>query len=198
MPDPANPVDPAGPAGEPISHALARCADALLRFALARSVDRDAAHDAVQEALMAAVVRSRDDSSTPHWADDEELWAWLVGVARHKLADEFRRRGRRPVCLASLGVDASALIEPVTRGDDLPDAQASRAEVQQLCRLALSTLAPRYQDVLDRVHRLGQSHRDIGPAMGISPKAVESMLARARRELQLTLQRQLAEPERLL
>ena len=178
-----------------VHDALAPCVEPLLRYAQVRSVDRHAAHDAVQEALLAALLADR---AGQEWPSDEEQWKWLVTVVRNKIADEFRRRGRRPLCLATLGVDAADLVQPVVAGTELPDALASKAEVQQLCWLAVSALPPRYQRVLELVHRDGTPQRDVADAMGVSLKAVEALLARARRELQRELQRQISEPETLL
>ncbi len=167
----------------------------LFGYAAMRSRDREVAKDAVQESLIAALDALRGGR---RWRDEEALWAWLVAVARNKVADEYRRDRKRFPSVSTLGVDIERLVESVADGTAIPDDLASREEVEQLCRLALSELAPRHREALERFYRDGLSQRAIARAMGVSTKAVESILARARRELQKVLRRNLDNPEGLL
>lgn len=63
--------------------------DALLRYALARVVDRSIAEDLVQETLLSA-WRGReafDGGCEPR--------TWLVAILKRRIADHYRRQGRR-------------------------------------------------------------------------------------------------------
>ena len=62
--------------------------DRLFRYAFARLHDREAAEDAVQDALLAAVnaCDTFDGRSTES--------TWLFGILRHKVYDALRRRSR--------------------------------------------------------------------------------------------------------
>ena len=62
--------------------------DALFRYALARTGNRDVAEDLVQESLLAA-LRARD-----RFAERSAEQTWLIGILRHKIADHFRRLNR--------------------------------------------------------------------------------------------------------
>ncbi len=66
----------------------------LLGFVKGR-VPADEAEDVVQTVLCAALAAAEIDSARlPE--QDEELRRWLIGVARHKIADYHRSRGRAP------------------------------------------------------------------------------------------------------
>src|SRR5258707_1122186 len=61
-----------------------------LRSYYARRLDRGAAEDAVQETLIAIHARRATyDPALP-------FTAWVYGIARYKLIDEYRRARRRP------------------------------------------------------------------------------------------------------
>jgi RNA polymerase sigma-70 factor (ECF subfamily) len=56
----------------------------LFRFALLHLHDEDAAHDAVQETLLAA-LQAQD-----RFRNESALRTWLIGILKHKIADHFR------------------------------------------------------------------------------------------------------------
>lgn len=62
--------------------------DYLFRYAMFRLRNREAAEDAVQEALLAA-VQSHDQYQ--HRSSER---TWLVGILRHKIVDHLRRSNR--------------------------------------------------------------------------------------------------------
>ncbi|MCI0332472.1 MAG: sigma-70 family RNA polymerase sigma factor [Planctomycetes bacterium] len=64
--------------------------DKLLRFALARVGQREAAEDLVQEALLAA-WRARDS-----FDGRSGFRTWLIAILRRKISDYYRRFGREP------------------------------------------------------------------------------------------------------
>lgn len=186
-------LSPSGTAS--LAQRLKPLMDPLFAFAHARGRVRELALDAVQETLRAALQAARDGKA---WADEEALWAWLCAVARNKLADEWRRHSRRGPTLTNLGL-AEAEIAPALLDDaDLPPELAGRAEVALLCGAALTELPPRQRLVLERFYHAGHSHAQIAQELEISPKAVESLLARGREALQTILRRMVARPEELL
>ena len=60
----------------------------LLRFARLQLRDRDAAEDAVQETLLAAL------GAEASYAGRSELRTWLTGILKHKIIDQLRRTAR--------------------------------------------------------------------------------------------------------
>ncbi len=68
----------------------------LLRVAQLQLRDRDAAEDAVQETLLAALTAQASFSGK------STLKTWLTGILKHKIVDTIRRRQREPLVMASL------------------------------------------------------------------------------------------------
>lgn len=60
----------------------------LLRFALVQLRDRNAAEDAVQETLLAAL------QSSARFAGRSSVKTWLTGILKHKIVDHLRRQLR--------------------------------------------------------------------------------------------------------
>ncbi len=124
---------------------------------------RQHADDVVQETWLVAVRRiAAFDPAQAAFA------TWLRGIAAHLLRNHFRRT-RREKRLSSLnGVDAAAK-------SDME--QCDRAE--RVAR-ALSLLPERYEAVLRAKYLDGQSVLEVAAAWSETPKAVESLLTRAR------------------
>jgi RNA polymerase sigma-70 factor (ECF subfamily) len=64
--------------------------DALYRYAFARVRDSAQAEDLVQETLLAAL------ESQARFAGRAAERTWLIGILKHKLIDQLRRRNREP------------------------------------------------------------------------------------------------------
>ncbi|MCL4701407.1 MAG: sigma-70 family RNA polymerase sigma factor [Burkholderiaceae bacterium] len=67
---------------------LAAHRGAMLRFARRRIRDDDLAEDAVQDALLAALVNLES------FQRQSALRTWLIGILNHKIQDAFRREAR--------------------------------------------------------------------------------------------------------
>ena len=124
---------------------------------------RHHADEVVQETWLAAVRRLRSfDPARGSFA------GWLRAIAANVLRNHFRRERRRGRTEALAGEPAAAGADEETR---------HRAEG---VALALAALPERYEDVLRAKYLDGLSVADIAAAHGESPKAVESLLTRAR------------------
>ncbi len=89
----------------------------LLRYALVQLRDPTAAQDAVQETLLAA-LEARNS-----FRGEAALRTGLLGILKHKIVDELRRRGRQGLSLDSQ-----------VSGDDLEQWFDSQGSWQQLPR----------------------------------------------------------------
>lgn len=119
---------------------------------------RDRADEAVQETWLTAVRRLRAfDPAAGSFA------AWLRGIAANVLRNQFRREQRRMKPLES---------EPLA-------AEESREQAERIAA-ALGELPPHYEAVLRMKYLEGRSVADISEERDESPKAVESLLTRAR------------------
>lgn len=127
----------------------------------------DLAEDVTQETWLVAVRRIRDFD--PHRS---RFVAWLRGIAAHVLANQLRTRRRRPEqALADRDVPADA-------DQDAQDAQ--RREQAERIAQSLAALPERAEAVLRAKYLDGMSVAQIAAEWAETPKAVESLLTRAR------------------
>src|SRR5207253_4519619 len=123
---------------------------------------RDHADDAVQETWLTAVRRVRRFDPT-----QGSFAAWLRGIAANVLRNQLRsRRLRRS---ESLNGHVAA-----------PDTDRVRHDQAERIAHALGLLPEHYEAVLRSKYVDGLSVTDIAAATGDTPKAVESLLTRAR------------------
>jgi RNA polymerase sigma-70 factor, ECF subfamily len=123
---------------------------------------RDRADDVVQETWLTAVRRLRSfDPSAGSFA------AWLRGIAANLLRNHFRRENRRARCMKPF------------ESEPIAGAAEAREDAERIAG-ALSELPEHYEAVLRAKYLEGQSVAAIAAARDESPKAIESLLTRAR------------------
>ncbi|MCX5416849.1 RNA polymerase sigma factor [Streptomyces sp. NBC_00059] len=150
--------------------------DELLEIARSRSSSAEEAEDAVQEAMIRAV----EDPGVPYG----RIRPWLRHATVRACADRQRQIARDRELGASLSAApaASSLVE---------DEACDRAEARWLAGRTAELLPARQAQAL----RLQAQHLDVGQVartMGLSYRATESLLSRARRSLRDTLAGSLA------
>ena len=84
-----------------------RHAEAILAFLVRRTWDPEVAVDILAETF-AVALEGRHRFRGRH---DEAARAWLYGIARHELADYFRRDGAQRRALARLGIERRPLTD---------------------------------------------------------------------------------------
>jgi RNA polymerase sigma-70 factor (ECF subfamily) len=142
--------------------------DRVFRFA-ARSVsDGAAAEDIAQAALVTAIRKLHT------WRADAALFTWLCAICRREIVAHYTRTA--PSRLAARVAVLDRLASP---GLD-PEAEAQRAETSRRVQIALDDLPDRYGDVLEWKYLQGLSVNEIAGRLGLTAKAAESMLTRAR------------------
>jgi len=147
----------------------------LDRFAQAWLVGDGPAAEDVTVLVLLDVVRniSRFDPRRSSFS------AWLFGIARRKVQDELRRRGRRMSIPSSSQVRIDAVAEtPAT--EDMGEVLSSRVDAQrQVAELAKVLSSLEYEVlVLSAADEL--SAPEIGRIVGRSERAIHSILHRAR------------------
>jgi RNA polymerase sigma-70 factor (ECF subfamily) len=133
---------------------LARCGSAAL------------AEDLASETFLVAVNASRQGKLT------EVSTAWLVGVARHKLVDHWRRREREQRSLAGACDSVADVDDP---WDEWLDAEAAYAALAHLPVSQRAALTLRYLD--------GLPVAAVAEHLGRTLHGTETLLARARAAL---------------
>ena len=151
-------------------------ASRLYRFAGARLRDPDAAEEVVQATFVKAfryIATFRGETS---------LFSWLCTICRHEMGAWLARRNRHAdVPLTSDLPEIRAVLEALAApAPTQPDEIYRRAEVVQMVQATLDTLPARYGDVLEWKYVHGLSMQEIAERLGMTPKAIESLLTRAR------------------
>jgi len=160
---------------------MRRHKDALYRFIRRYTGDADEAYDLLQETFASAwraLGRYDPERSFP---------TWLRGIALNKCRDWSRRRAVRGWLTRSEPLDG-----PV--GLSLPDdglsPEAAAVERQRLARLdrALANLPRGLKEPLILTALEGLSQEEAGRILGLTAKAVEVRVYRARRALAVALE----------
>jgi RNA polymerase sigma-70 factor (ECF subfamily) len=124
------------------------------------------AEDLAAETFMAAVAATRRHPP-PHVSV-----AWLIGIARHKLVDHWRRSERERRGLAGVGQEDRPSEDP---WGEFLDAQAAHVALLQLPGPQRAALTLRYLD--------GLPVPEVAQHLGRSVHATETLLVRARAAL---------------
>lgn len=156
----------------PDSHDAARALLALYDQALPivygyfvrRCADRGTAEDLTSETFLAAMDAARKKDPPPIGVP------WLIGVARHKLADHYRRRHDR------LTVSMAEIPEPTDSVDGW-DAELDRLVAESV----LTRLSEAHRTVLALRYMDDRSVPECAELIGRTVHATEALLVRARR-----------------
>ena len=151
----------------------------LYRFALARlSKDPESTREVVQAALSKSLRKIHT------YRGESALFTWLCVICRNEMIDWMRRnaRYRENVVLTEDHPEISQVVESLgaPEGSD-PNAQYQKLEVSRLIQVALDSLPPKYGDALEWKYIEGYSVKEIAERMSLSPEAVQSLLARAKK-----------------
>lgn len=120
----------------------------------------EAVEDVTQEVFLSAM------RSITHYREQAAFRTWLTAIARHKVADYYRRHGRRP---------EGASIE----GEEIDPPALDGWEERALVRVALGRLPAHYQDILLLRFAEGLSFEEIAQILDISLEAAKSRYRRA-------------------
>jgi RNA polymerase sigma-70 factor, ECF subfamily len=129
-----------------------------------RCGDRGAAEDLTSETFLAAMDAARKADPPPITVP------WLIGVARHKLADHYRRRSDR------FTVPVAELPEPVEPADEW-DTQLDRIVAEAV----MAKLPDQHRTVLALRYMDECSVAECAELIGRTVHATEALLVRARR-----------------
>jgi RNA polymerase sigma-70 factor, ECF subfamily len=158
-------------------HRLLKAVTPVLRAAARRGLARagqpvDQSEDIVQDVLLAVHLKRHTwDASAP-------FAPWLFAIARNKLIDSLRRRGRR------VFVDIDDFAET------LPSEPVAAAPAASEVALQLESLPPRQREVLQSIAVESVSIKDTAAKLAMSEGAVRVALHRALASLTAKLREQ--------
>jgi RNA polymerase sigma-70 factor (ECF subfamily) len=150
---------------DPVVAIYDRALPQVFGYLLLRCRNVVVAEDLTTETFMAAVAASRESRLDVNVA-------WLIGIARHKLVDHWRRVTREQRGLAAVTASTDAVDDPWEEWIDTEVARAALAQISDQHRVALTL---RYLD--------GLPVADVAELVGRSLHATETLLVRARAAL---------------
>ena len=149
-----------------------QCTDWMYPFLRRRLVARpDVMEDILQEILLAAW------QALPTYRGDSSLQSWILGIARHKIDDYYRKRIREDV-ISEEEEDSAPEPAMAPNLEQQLDSAAQQEKVQQI----LSSLPETYALALIWRYRDEKSVREMAEVSGKTEKAMERLLARARED----------------
>ena len=158
-------------------HRLLKALTPVLRAGARRGLARagqpvDQSEDIVQDILLAVHLKRHT------WDTNAPFAPWLFAIARNKLIDALRRRGRR----VFVNIDDFA--------ETIPDEPAAETVSASEIAAQLRTLPPRQRDVLQSIAVESASIRDTAAKFAMSEGAVRVALHRALTSLTAKLREQ--------
>jgi RNA polymerase sigma-70 factor, ECF subfamily len=144
----------------------------LYRYLLARVGNADDAQDLASQTFLAAM------QGLDSYRQEQPFIAWLLGIARHKVADQFRRSH------AEADLDAAEWISD--GADDIDDQVGRQIEVEQVAR-KLQKLSPDRAEALSLRLFGGLEAAEIAQIMEKKESAVRMLIFRGLRDLQQQL-----------
>ena len=132
--------------------------------------------DIVQNTLIKAV------RNLASYRGDAALSTWLTQICRHELADAYRKAARQP---GHESLDVLGTARRVTLRLRIPDKNEPPAEIDAQLRRnaiiqALNAIPAHYAYALEAKYGDGLSVEEMAQVLGLTPIAVQSLLARAR------------------
>ncbi|MFT4053708.1 MAG: RNA polymerase sigma factor [Novosphingobium sp.] len=148
--------------------------EAVYRFVRGYTGNETEALDVTQDSFVAAFLAlHRYDPACP-------FRAWILRIARNKCHDWARRRAVRRLFAFALPLEEAIAIADEAQGPDA--AFASRREVADI-HSAIAALPAALKEPLLLCAIEGMSQEEAGATLGISRKAVETRIYRARQKL---------------
>ncbi len=133
----------------------------LYRFALRRlDHDRELTRDIVQSTVC-KVIEKLDS-----YRGDAPLFTWLCACCRNEIAAHFRRAGRRP--------------REVQLDEDIEQNLPDGTDTTELVHATLDRLPPTYARAMEWRYLDGLDVAEVAQRLGLTYKAAESLLSRAR------------------
>jgi RNA polymerase sigma-70 factor, ECF subfamily len=161
-------TQPESPGAERVADIYQRALPQVYGYLLPRCGSTVVAEDLTADTFMAAVAALAEGRIR---AADVTV-AWLIGVARHKLADHWRRSAREQRGAAAVAVLAEEAGDP---WDKHLDVQAAHAALARLPGPQRAALTLRYLD--------GLPVAEVAACLGRSLHATETLLVRGRAAL---------------
>ena len=148
----------------------------LLRFVVKKMKEKDA-QEVVQDTLLAAL------DSLPVFSGKSSLFSWLCGIARHEIADFYRKKRLKTIAFSKF-----TSLEQLVGEMSGPEQRLDRKELVRRIKMAMTRLSWGQRKLRELKYVEGKSVRDMARELAISFKAAESGLFRARKNFALAFE----------
>ncbi len=163
-----------------VEAAFDRCGPMLHRYVAVRvGGDTHLADDLLQQLWLQI---NRHGSGCERIADSE-LEYWFKAVARNLIRAEWRRRGSRPTTVPIASAELAAELADRFTSERLSPELLESKEVRDQLLLAITGLSNEEQVLIVGYYFCHRSHAALAGELGISKRAVEGRLYRARAAL---------------
>ena len=142
--------------------------------------DQDVAQDIVQETFLAAL------KSAGKFRGRSKIYTWLYSIASKKVAD-FYRRQKREAKYQTEPTNNAVELAPTSDSESLILSTLEFEVTHRAVQETLSSLPWHYRQVLLLKYVEEMPVSEISQIVGRSPKSIEGLLTRARRELRAKL-----------
>lgn len=143
----------------------------LLSFVQKRVKNNRDAQDIVQETLISAL------NSLPNFNFQSKLFSWLCAIAKHEIADFYRKKKLKTILFSRLPFLQNWADEALG-----PQGKYLKDELKTEIKNVLGNLSEGYSKILRLKYIEGLSMKAIAKKLKISAKAVEMRLYRARKK----------------
>ncbi len=167
-------------------HQFVQHRDVLYGYVLALTGEHDLAEDILQDIGVSILTEAARENHP------ESFMPWARALARHRVADHFRRQASRR--LHEIAFDQFADAVDTAFAEYAPTPEDNQRQLKFL-RQCLDGLTSRIRTMIDLRYRGGQSMEQIAIAMSWTPGSVKVALSRARRCLADCVQRKLRQED---
>jgi RNA polymerase sigma-70 factor (ECF subfamily) len=127
----------------------------------------------VEEILQDTFLSAFD--SLPLYRGESSVSTWLISIARHEVADFYRKQYVR-----ALVTQTTPLFDNMVSEILSPEFDMEKKKIEKRFFATYRSLSKQYQDILSYRYELSMSVKEIASRMDMSFKATESLLYRAR------------------
>ena len=160
--------------------------DMLYGYVFALTRDHNAAEDILQDVGVSILTEAKRGT------DPDRFVAWARGLARHRVADHYRRLATRR--RHEMPFDRFADAVDLAFAEYAPTPEENNSQLQ-LLRECLDRLTGRARTIIDRCYSGRQSIDEIAAALSWTPGSIKVALSRARRTLADCVGRKLRQEE---
>ncbi len=129
--------------------------------------------EGVEEILQDTFLSAFDSLSL--YRGESSVVTWLIAIARHEVADFYRKRYIRVVVEKTAPLFENMVSELLS-----PEFLLEKKKIEKKFFSSYQKMSQQYQDVLSYRYELSMSVKEIAERMNLSFKATESLLYRAR------------------